>query len=192
MRARMPAPNQETEMADSPQNQASAARLSLAGPVSLVESGPNHVDGGGAAAAMTEGEVVRAFRRFYEGLFPKVCPNCGQVFASLREYLLASRRLWPSLNYDIELGNYRTPRPIGGLALATCVCGNTLALSTKSMPLAQTHALLEWIRAETVRRGINATELLDHLRDEVRTLVLAEAAQTPAAGTGASLHPTAP
>jgi len=139
---------------------------------------------------MTEAEIVRMFREFYEGLFPKVCPNCSRRFATLREYLFASQRLWPSLNYDIELGDYKTPRPIGGLAMANCLCGTTLALSTKSMPLSQTHLLLEWIRTETARRGIEPTVLLDHLRDEVRRQVLADATQASPTGACASLQPS--
>jgi hypothetical protein len=63
------------------------------------------------------------------------------------------------------------------LAMANCVCGSTLALSTKTMPVPETHLLLEWIRTETERRGIKTAELLDHLRDEVRRQVLAEAKQ---------------
>jgi len=121
-----------------------------------------------------ESDVVRMFREFYEGLFPKVCPNCGRTFATLREYILASQRLWPSLNYDIEMDAYKSPRPIGGLAMANCPCGTTMALSTKSMPVSQTHFLLEWIQAEAVRRGLNPTQLLEYLRDEVRKQVLGE------------------
>jgi hypothetical protein len=35
---------------------------------------------------------------------------------------------------------------------------------------------MEWIRTEMGRRGAKQAELLDHLRDEVRKQVLAEAA----------------
>jgi hypothetical protein len=124
---------------------------------------------------MTEGEIIRMLREYCEGLFPKVCPNCGRRFATLREYIVGSQRLWPSLNYDVELGNYKTPRPIGGLAMANCSCGTTLALSTRNLPVSQTHLILAWIRAETERRGVEPAELLDYLRDEVRKQVLAEA-----------------
>lgn len=131
---------------------------------------------------MTEAELLRMFREYYEGLFPKVCPNCGRSYATLQEYIVSTQRLWPSLNYDIELGDYKTPHPIGGMAMANCLCGSTLALSTKSMPVSQTHLILEWIRTETQRRGIEPAELLDHLRDEVRRQVLAEATKTNASG----------
>jgi|SRR5580658_2587414 hypothetical protein len=126
---------------------------------------------------MTEAKVLRLLREYFDGLFPKVCPSCGRRYATLREYIVSTQRLWPSLNYDIELGDYKTPHPIGGLAMANCVCGSTLALSTKTMPVPETHLLLEWIRTETERRGIKTAELLDHLRDEVRRQVLAEAKQ---------------
>ena len=140
---------------------------------------------------MTEADIARMFREFFKGLFPKACPNCGRLFATHREYILACQRLWPSLNYDIELGDYKTPRPIGGLALANCVCGTTMALSTKGMPLSQTHLILEWIRAETGRRGIEPTELFDRLRDEVREQILDEPTQGRSTGAGASPQPSA-
>jgi hypothetical protein len=123
---------------------------------------------------MTEPDVVRALRAFYEGLFPKDCPNCGRRFATLRDYLLATQPLWPSVSYDIELGNYDPQQPIGGLAMANCVCGNTLALSSKEMPAEQTRLLLGWIRTETERRSMEPTGMLDHLRKEVRRQILAE------------------
>jgi hypothetical protein len=143
---------------------------------------------------MTEREIIRILREYYEGLFPKVCPNCGRRYATLREYIVGSQRLWPSLNYDIELGDYEAPRPIGGLAMANCSCGTTLALSTRNMPVSQTHLILEWIRTETGRRGVNPAELLDILRDEVRKQVLAEATpeSAPCIGNAAHLPPAYP
>jgi hypothetical protein len=134
------------------------------------------------APAKTEAEIIQMFREFYEGLFPKTCSYCGRVFATLREYMLTSQRLWPSLNYDMELANYRAPRPMGGLAMASCPCGNTLALSTKSMPLSEAHLIMEWIRAEMGRRGMGLNELLDHLRDGVRKQVLADPTEDAASG----------
>jgi hypothetical protein len=128
---------------------------------------------------MTEAEIVRMLRKYYEGLFPKTCPNCGRCFETLREYILVSQRLWPSLNYDIELGNYRTLKPLGGLAMANCVCGSTLALSSRRIPLKQTHLCMEWIKSEIARRGLSAEQVLDHLRDLVRNQVLAETQQSP-------------
>jgi hypothetical protein len=132
---------------------------------------------------MNEAEIIRMFREFYEGLFPKVCPNCGRRYETLRDYIVASQRLWPSLNYDMELGADKAPRPIGGLAMANCLCGSTLALSTRSMPVPQTHLMVAWIRTEMERRGLKQAELLDHLRDEVRKQVLAELTPEVAPGT---------
>ena len=132
--------------------------------------------------AKTQAEVIQILRDFYEGLFPKTCANCGRVFATLQEYVLSSQRLWPSLNYDMELGNYNTPHPIGGLAMANCPCGSTLALSTKTMPLPRAHMIMAWIKAEMERRGMKHAELSDYLRDEVRKQILVEPTRKAATG----------
>src|ERR1700691_1287082 len=126
---------------------------------------------------MTDAEVVRVLRDFYEGLFPKVCPNCGRQFGTLREYILATKPLWPSVDYDVEMRNFKSSRPIAGLAMANCVCGTTLALSSKEMPLAKANLILEWIQTRAIRRSLRPEELWDHLRDEVRGLVLNDAIQ---------------
>jgi len=93
-----------------------------------------------------------------------------------------TRPLWPSVSYDAELRDYKTLHPIGILAMANCHCGTTLALSTKGMPLSQTHQILKWIRTETVRRGMDPTELLDYVRDEIRKQVLIEPTQRITSG----------
>jgi hypothetical protein len=138
---------------------------------------------------MTETEVIRVLRGYYEGLFPKHCSNCGRTFATLGDYIVATQPLWPSVAYEIEMGDFEPRQPIDGLAMANCVCGNTLALSSSEMPLPQTRLLLEWIRTETERRSLKPSELLDHLRKEVRRQVLADSTTEGDTGTGES--PTA-
>ncbi len=121
---------------------------------------------------MTEAEVVQTMREHYEGLFPKVCPNCKRRFATLREYILITQRIGPAMSFDAELGNWKTAQPIGTVAQVNCPCGTTLGLGTESMPLSRRLELLDWIRAETQRRGMSPSALMEHLRDEVRKLVL--------------------
>ncbi len=123
---------------------------------------------------MTDERIIRLMREYHEGLFPKVCPNCGRVFATLREYLLATERVGKAVSYDAELGDWEPTRPIGGMSAANCSCGTTLALTTETMPLSLSHLMLRWIKAETARRGLSRPELLEYLRDEVRKQVLAE------------------
>jgi hypothetical protein len=120
---------------------------------------------------VTEADVIRWLREYYEGLFPKVCSNCGRRFVTLSEYISSTKRIGPSLSYDVELGDYKPLNPLGGLAMANCVCGSTLVLTTETIPLSQLHLLLDWVRTETERRGLSASRLLDHLRDEVRRQV---------------------
>ena len=126
---------------------------------------------------MTEAEVVKILREHFEGLFPKVCPNCNRCFATLREYILITKPLGPSMSYDAELDKWNTLQPIGSVALANCPCGSTLAVGTEGMPLPQRLLLLNWVRIETERRGLSAQELLDYLRDEIRRQVMAESDQ---------------
>ena len=122
---------------------------------------------------MTEAEVIQVMRGHLEGLFPKVCPNCRRPFATLREYLLTTTHLGPSMPYDAELGDWRPMRQLGTLTYANCPCGNTLSLSSHGMPLSQLWSLLHWARLETKSGGLSPQELLDYLRDEITKQVLA-------------------
>jgi len=123
---------------------------------------------------MTEEEVVQILREHFESLFPKVCPKCNSCFTTLREYILISTRIGPTMSYDAELGDWKTTQPIGSVAMANCPCGSTLALSTESMVLSMRLALLNWVRIETQRRGVSPSELLEYLRDQVRKRVLGD------------------
>jgi hypothetical protein len=123
---------------------------------------------------MTNAEAVQMVREHFESLFPRVCPNCGRRFATLREYVLTTERIGRPQSYDAELGDWRPTQIIGSVVQANCPCGSTLTLTTEGMALSRRQALLEWVRAETHRRGVSPPELLDHLRDQVRQQVLAE------------------
>jgi hypothetical protein len=70
------------------------------------------------------------------------------------------------------VGNLTRQNPSGGLAMANCVCGSTLALSSKDLPPAKTAVVFAWIRTEATRRACPPQRVLDHLRNEVRKLVL--------------------
>jgi hypothetical protein len=124
---------------------------------------------------MTEAEVVQTVRQYFESLFPKTCPNCNRCFATLREYILNTKRIGRPKSYDAELGDWKTARLLGSVALANCSCGSTLALSTEGMALPQRLALLNWVRIETQQRGVSPSDLLESLRDEVRKQVLDDA-----------------
>jgi hypothetical protein len=123
---------------------------------------------------MTEAEVVQTLREYFESLFPKVCPNCNQRFATLREYILTTKRIGRPISYDADSRDWNTTQPIGSVAQANCPCGSTLGLSTEGMALPQRLALLNWVRIETGRRGMSPSELLEYLRDEVRKQALSE------------------
>jgi hypothetical protein len=121
---------------------------------------------------MTEDEVIQTLLEYFESLFPKICPNCNRSFLNLREYILNTTRIGVTISYDAEDGNWDTERPVGTVALASCPCGSTMALTTESMELAQRLELLDWVRGETQRRGIRPAGLLELIRNKIRKCAL--------------------
>ena len=120
---------------------------------------------------MTDEEIIQMMRELFEGLFPKVCTHCGRNYETLREYIRDTNRLGQSVSYDAEMGYWDRAELIGGVALANCCCGNTLALTTQGMPVSKLHMLLKWMKIESEQRGLSPSELLDYVRDEVRKRV---------------------
>jgi hypothetical protein len=105
-----------------------------------------------------------------EGLFPKVCPKCGRQFDSLREYLTTTTHLGsPNV---FESARQASENPLGPIAHATCICGNTLTIGSEGIPKAQLIELITWARAEAERRSIDLTQLLREFRDRIDAEVL--------------------
>jgi hypothetical protein len=123
---------------------------------------------------MTDDEVIQISFEHFVGLFPKTCSCCGRCFATFREYVLATTPIGTAVSYDAELAAWKTKQPIGAAALANCPCGSTLALTTEGIPLPRALVMLEWMRVETKRRSVSPSELLEHVRAEVRRRALAE------------------
>ena len=120
---------------------------------------------------MNEDDVVRIVRLYIEGLFPKVCSNCGRRFGSLREYLETTTHLESPVLYD-KITEHVPSDPLGPMSLANCTCGTTLAVSSRGIPPAQLVELLTWARSESLRRSIDVRELLHHIRDRIDGEVL--------------------
>ncbi len=131
---------------------------------------------GGSHSSVTEGEIIRLMHAHFAGLFPRACPKCRRHFATLRDYILNTERIGGTISYDAELGEWTPRRPMGAVALANCACGNTLALSTEGLPLAQIHQMLAWVKAETERSGASAKDVIGRVRDAVRRQALADPA----------------
>jgi hypothetical protein len=85
---------------------------------------------------MTEDDVVRIMRSYIEGLFPKVCHNCGREYVSLRDYLKATTHLATPVLYD-NITDSVPEKPLGPMSLARCPCGTTLGIGSRGIPLAQ-------------------------------------------------------
>jgi hypothetical protein len=120
---------------------------------------------------MTEAEATAIVRRHFESLFPKRCTVCGREFASLRHYIEVTSPVGKPRSYDADFGDWDTTAPLGSQALANCTCGSTLALSTDGMDIAIRRELLNWMKAETERQGVPATEILDRMRVRIRMQV---------------------
>jgi hypothetical protein len=120
---------------------------------------------------MDEDDVVRIVRSYIEGLFPKVCPNCGMRFDSLREYLQSTTHLESPILYD-TIHEEIPSQPLGPLSLANCACGTTLTINSRGLPTDQLIQLLEWARIECNKRSIGVRDLLRHIRDRIDRQVL--------------------
>lgn len=121
---------------------------------------------------MNDADGIRAVRTFFEGLFPRSCATCGRGFATLREYILTTTPLGPTIDYDIGNARANAGPQVGAIVAARCSCGGTVALTGVSMPAVLSRRLREWIKTETERRGSNSAEFLEFLRNRIRQEVL--------------------
>lgn len=129
--------------------------------------------------SMTDDEVIRINYEYYVSLFPKVCAGCGRQFVTLGEYVRSTARVGSVISYDAEMADWKAPTPLGSVALSNCPCGTTLALTSAGLPVETVHMLLEWLKVETMRRGVTSETLLDYLRSEIRKLALAGSGPKP-------------
>lgn len=123
---------------------------------------------------MDESEIIKLIRVYVDGLFPKVCGNCGRQFATLKDFVLSTEHAGSTVSYDAEAGDWSPAEPRGIIGFVNCPCGSTLAIGSSGMPPEQMRLLLDWVRIEMPKRGMTSQELLTYLRDEICTQVLAE------------------
>lgn len=124
---------------------------------------------------MTEDDVVGIVRSYIESLFPKVCPKCGRQFNSLRDYLQSTTHLGSPHFFEPAGVSHNRTNPLGPIAHATCVCGNTLTIGSEGIPKDQLRELIAWARAESEARSISTSALLRQIRDRIDEQVLATA-----------------
>jgi hypothetical protein len=125
---------------------------------------------------MNEDEVIKIIIGHLRGLFPKDCTNCQRRFNSLADFFANTEPMGNPVLRDFEAGDRLPEKPLGAVALSSCGCGATVALTSESMPLFQYWSVLLWVRSETRRRSVSVTVLLNRLRVEIRERVLAEEA----------------
>lgn len=126
---------------------------------------------------MTEDDAVRIVRSYIEGLFPKVCPKCGREFPTLREYLRSTSHLGSP--YFLESARAAMENPLGPIAHALCICGNTLTIGSEGIPKDQLVELITWARTEAQRRSIDLNQVVRALRDRIDVEVLQDDEEPP-------------
>jgi len=127
---------------------------------------------------VTEAAAIEMMIEHLKGLFPKTCPNCQRVYATLREFYSDTTPVGNPISYDLEAGDTKPQQPRGAVAVSNCSCGTPMALRSDGMPLFRLWSLLLWAKTETKRRNVTETQLLADLRVKVRKKVVAETEPT--------------
>lgn len=123
---------------------------------------------------MDENKAIEITKKHVESLFPMTCPNCGVVFESLAEYLQNTKPSGDPIPYTPVVEDRNQKSPIGAASYSDCKCGSILVLSSRGMPQRTIWRLMLWASMESLKRRINISELLRHIRDEIDRRALSE------------------
>lgn len=123
----------------------------------------------------SESEVTDFLHDYFVSLFPKSCKHCGHTFDSLRDWIVFTAPLGHVISYDADEQDWRPAAMKGSLVYANCACGDTLTLSTDSLPISTRYGLLEWLQQQTQRQQCEPHDILDRIRAEIRRRELAPA-----------------
>ena len=122
---------------------------------------------------MIENKVIDLIVDYLLENYPQQCPNCGQRFSSLKEYLLCTTPVGKPISYDAEDENWMPEKPVGTFALANCLqCGTTVSLNSVRMSRLHNWLLLNWAKRTTRKRNITISDLLEELRTKIDAKVL--------------------
>jgi hypothetical protein len=124
-------------------------------------------------AYLTEEKAIQIMRMQLESSFPKVCATCHRSYATLFDYLSNTKQIGRAISYDVEVGNWEPLKPMGAMICSNCLCGNTIALTIKGMPLPLLWLLLDWVRVESLKREDPQT-IFNNLLIEIRRQVLSD------------------
>jgi hypothetical protein len=121
-----------------------------------------------------EDKPIQIMRRQLENSFPKVCATCHRRFVTLFDYLSNTEQIGDAVSYDVELGNWAPLKSMGTMICSNCLCGNTMTLTLKGMPLPQLWLLLAWIRIESQKHDMDPQTIFNYLVIEIRKQVLSD------------------
>lgn len=122
---------------------------------------------------MNEETVLDIIRNYLkEKEFPKVCPNCGHQYNTLKEYIEQTSHEGDPISYDAEIGDWEPKRPVGTISMSNCICGSTLSLSSKKMSRITLIRLMLWVKIESMKKNCTISEILKDIRLKIDRLEL--------------------
>ncbi|MCU0749239.1 MAG: hypothetical protein MUF13_06805, partial [Akkermansiaceae bacterium] len=116
---------------------------------------------------MTEADLLRVMRLHTEKLFPKSCHNCGNLFASPRDFFENTSSIGSVISYDADGNDWKPADPLGTLGFFNCPCGNTLALGTEGMELQDLWSAMAWVKNHCETHQTPLENLLNNLREKL-------------------------
>lgn len=117
-------------------------------------------------------ETIRNYLKEKE--FPKVCPNCGHEYKTLKQYIQETTHEGDPISYDVEMDDWQPKRPMGTISMSNCSCGSTLSLSSKKMSRFTLIRLMLWAKIESMKRNIPVSTLLSEVRLKIDKMELNE------------------
>lgn len=115
-------------------------------------------------------EVLNLVYDYFCSLFPRTC-SCGRTYQDLRNYIEVTTPVGPAISYDADREGEMTEL-VGSVAMANCLCGSTMMLATTDLDEEIHLKFLRWLRNESQRRRVSASDVLDQLRLDIRERAL--------------------
>jgi hypothetical protein len=123
---------------------------------------------------MNERDAIDIIRNHARKQFPKECSCCKKRWSTFAEFIRSTSYVGKPVSYDAEMGIFKPIKPLGTLGMVNCLCGSTIALSSKGMKLITMWKLLRWGRKEAKNRGCTSSDILADLRNEIDEIELRE------------------
>jgi hypothetical protein len=116
---------------------------------------------------LSDRQVIATVRQHLESKFPKTCPVCGRRYVSLADYLVRTTHLGDPVSADDPFEQVHQTSTAGAISYANCVCGSTLAMSSRGLDFWTMSQLMHWAARRMTLRGMSMKEVLRDLRSRI-------------------------